>query len=256
MFSFAMLVVCPFLKSFCDLFAFFAYIVCSECASVACVPRGQWSWSEWLDISLWDHQEDQVRGHFSFPSVPSAPSLLSCSDSLFLLVCSLWVWLSLSLPLSLSLSQSLSDSDSVSVAVSASVSLSLFLSSHSLPFAVPFSLSLFHSLPHSFSLVQSVFSLSSSLLHSLSLLSPSLYLPPPLSHFIMSMQILATCVIISTAGQSFLRLINDFCVFTVCTRGTVEQSSSTFRMFQMTTFTSSFHQTFRRRGLAFSWHWL
>ena len=142
MFSFAMLVVCPFLTSFCDLFVVFAYIVCSECASVACVPRGQWSWSEWLDISLWDHQEDQVRGHFSFPSVPSAPSLLSCSDSLFLLVCSLWVWLSLSLPVSLSLSQSLSDSDSVSVALSASVSLSVCLS-----FSLPtLSLSLYLSL--------------------------------------------------------------------------------------------------------------
>ena len=182
MFSFPMLVVGPFSKSFCDLFAFFAYM---------CVQS----------VHLWHVcQEDNDHGlnDWTFPC-ETIKRIRSEGISRFLqyhwlpvfcrvLILSLFssVSVTLSLPLSpclsLSLSQSLSGSDLVSVTLSASVSLSVCLSLFplSLSFAAPFSLSLFPSLPHSFPLVQSVFSLSFT--HSLSLSpAPSLSLCPSLS---------------------------------------------------------------------------
>ena len=206
MFSFPMLVVCPFLKSFCDLFAVFAYMcmcvfrvcICGMCAKRTVIMV----WMTGHFLVRPSRGSGQRAFLFSFSTICSQSSVMfwfSHSSCLFSL--------SLTLPLSPSLSLFLCLCLSVTLPLflPLSVCLSLFLSSHSLSFAVPFFLSLFPSLPHSFSLVQSVFYLPLSFTHSLSI-SPL----PSLSHFIMSMQILAVCVIISTAWQNFLRLIMTF----------------------------------------------
>ena len=212
MFSFPTLVVCPFLKSFCDLFAVFAYMcvcvfrvcICGMCAKRTVIMV----WMTGHFLVRPSRGSGQRAFLFSFSTICSQSSVMfwfSFSSCLF----SLSLTLPLSLPLFLSFSVSVSlwlclcHSFCLCQSVCLSFSLSLF--PLTLIRCTFFSVSV--SLPTSFFFSGSISLLSSSLLYSL-----SLYLPPPLSlsHFIMSMQILAVCVIISTAWQNFLRLIMTF----------------------------------------------